>query len=257
MPHSLTSDLAHALDAAAFAEDRLGFRPDPWQRRVLRSTSQQILLNCCRQSGKSTTTSILALHTALYNPGALILLISPTQRQSKELFAKVVLFLRSLEPAEVLEEDNRLSCTLANGARIVSLPGDEKTIRGYSGPALIVEDEAARVLDATYAAVRPMLAVSGGRLVLMSTPSGRRGHFFEAWHGPPSEGWEKIELTATECPRISAEFLGQEERVLGPILFRQEYHAAFLDDAMTAFAQDLIAAALTDDFPPFLEVAAA
>jgi hypothetical protein len=256
-PHNLTSDLAHALDAAAFAEDRLGFRPDPWQRMVLRSTSQQILLNCCRQSGKSKTTAILALHQALYSPGALILLISPTQRQSKELFAKVVLFLRSLEPAEVLEEDNRLSCTLANGARIVSLPGDEKTIRGYSGPALIVEDEAARVLDATYAAVRPMLAVSHGRLVLMSTPSGRRGHFFEAWHGPPVEGWEKIELAAAECPRISAEFLAGEQRVLGPIMYEQAYFCAFLDDAMTAFEQDLIAAALTDDFPPFLEMEAA
>src|SRR3954471_489885 len=89
-PHSLGRDLAHALDAVAFAEDRLGFHPDPWQSRLLRSSAKQVILNCCRQSGKSTTTSILALHTALYQPNSLVLLISPTQRQSKELFAKVI-----------------------------------------------------------------------------------------------------------------------------------------------------------------------
>jgi hypothetical protein len=125
----LTRDLAHGLDAVAFASDRLGFDADPWQARLLRSTAPWVLLNCARQSGKSTTTAILALHTALYDPG-LILLVSPSLRQSKELFGKVARFLKSLEPVEPLEEDNRSSCELRNGARIVSLPGDPETLRG-------------------------------------------------------------------------------------------------------------------------------
>ena len=61
------------------------------------------------------------------------------------------------------------------------LPGQEKTIRGFSGVTLIIEDEASRVDDTLYRAVRPMLAVSGGRLILMSTPYGQTGHFFEEW----------------------------------------------------------------------------
>ena len=60
MPLDLTLDFAHALDPVAFAEDRLGFLPDPWQARVLRSPASWILLNCCRQSGKSTTTALVA-----------------------------------------------------------------------------------------------------------------------------------------------------------------------------------------------------
>ena len=88
----LARDLAHGLDPVAFAEDRLGFKPDPWQAQVLRSTSPWLLLNCCRQSGKSTTTAVLALHTALYDPG-LLLLVSPSLRQSKELLSKVTGFL--------------------------------------------------------------------------------------------------------------------------------------------------------------------
>src|SRR5205807_4268896 len=161
MPLDLALDLAHALDPVAFVQDRLKFEPDPWQASLLRSRAPWILLNCCRQSGKSTTTAAVALHTAIYNPG-LILLVSPSLRQSKELFAKVTGFLKDLEPAEVLEEDNKSSCTLANGARVVSLPGDPDTLRGYSAPKLIIKDEAAYVSDAMQAALDPMLAVSKG-----------------------------------------------------------------------------------------------
>ena len=45
-------------DPVVFAR-RLGFQPDPWQKRLLRSKSKRTLLNCSRQVGKSTITSIL------------------------------------------------------------------------------------------------------------------------------------------------------------------------------------------------------
>ena len=242
---SLELDFAHALDPVAFAEDRLGFVPDPWQTQVLRSRTQWLLLNCCRQSGKSTTTSVLALHTALYDPG-LILLVSPSLRQSKELFAKVISFLKDLQPAEVLDEDNKSSCTLANGARIVSLPGDPDTVRGFSAPKLVIKDEAAYVDDAMQASLDPMLAVSNGRLIELSTPNGRRGHFYENWmYG---EGVERIRIIGRECPRISAEFLDQQRRKLGPMLFAQEFEGEFIDADTSVFASELIELALADDF---------
>jgi hypothetical protein len=102
---------------------------------------------------------------------------------------------------------------LANGSRIVSLPGDEQTIRGYSGVALLAIDEAARVPDDLYRAVRPMLAVSGGRLVCLSTPYGKRGWFFETWKG--GSGWQRARITADQCPRITPEVLAEEERAIG------------------------------------------
>jgi hypothetical protein len=249
MPLDLGLDLAHGLDAQAFVEDRLGFRPDSWQARLLRQDARQIALNVCRQGGKSTTVAALALHTALYQPASLILLVSPSQRQSRELFAKATDFLRSLEPAETLEEDNRLSATLRNQSRIVSLPGDPKTIRGFSAPALVVEDEAAYVDDAVYASLRPMLAVSRGRLILMSTPAGRRGHYHEVWTA--GEGWERIKITGTECPRILPSFLEQERNALGPLLFGQEYMGEFIEDAASMFDDALIEGMFADDFALF------
>jgi len=194
----LALDLAHALDPVAFVQDRLKFEPDPWQARLLRSCAPWILLNCCRQSGKSTTMAAVALHTAIYDPG-LILLVSPSLRQSKELFTKVIGFLKDLEPAEVLEEDNKSSCTLANSARVVSLPGDPDTLRGYSAPKLIIKDEASYVSDAMQAALDPMLAVSKGRLIEMSSPNGKRGHFYENWQGGIDV--ERIKIIGRECPR--------------------------------------------------------
>jgi hypothetical protein len=248
MPFDLTLDLAHALDPVAFSEDRLNFWPDIWQAQLLRSTAPWIMLNCCRQSGKSTATAMVALHTAIYNPG-LILLVSPSLRQSKELFAKVMGFLKGLDPAEALEEDNRTSCELASGARIVSLPGDPDTLRGFSAPKLIVKDEAALVSDAMQAALDPMLAVSNGRLIELSSPNGRRGHFYENWeHG---EGVERIKIIGRECPRISAEFLDKQRRKLGPMLFSQEFEGVFIDAQSSAFSSELIELALTDNFERF------
>src|SRR3954470_9087218 len=245
MPLDLALDLAHALDPVAFVQDRLKFEPDPWQAQLLRSRASWILLNCCRQSGKSTTTAALALHTAIYNPG-LTLLVSPSLRQSKELFAKVTGFLKDLEPAEVLEEDNKSSCTLANGARIVSLPGDPDTLRGFSAPKLIIKDESAYCPDAMAAALEPMLAVSNGRLIELSTPNGRRGHFFESWDR--GTGAERIKITARQCSRISSEFLERQREKLGPMMFAQEFECEFIDAESSAFSSEMIDLALSDDF---------
>jgi hypothetical protein len=73
---AMARELRHALDPVAFARERLGFEPDPWQARVMRSAARQVLLNCARQSGKSTVTAAIATHTAVFRPGSLTLLVS-------------------------------------------------------------------------------------------------------------------------------------------------------------------------------------
>src|SRR5919106_3078115 len=187
MVSRLAEDLKLALDRATVAK-RLGIEPDPWQEDLLRSTSERVLLNCCRQSGKSTMTAIVALHRALYRPGSLILCLAPALRQSQELFSKIAGFYRDLGRPVSPVAERKLSLELENRSRIITLPGSEKTVRGFSGAALLVVDEAARVDDSLYYAVRPMLAVSGGSLRMLSTPYGKRGVFFEEWQD--GKGWE-------------------------------------------------------------------
>lgn len=245
----LAADLLLALDPVRFARERLHFNPDGWQAQALRSRAPRSLWNCTRQGGKSTTAAIVALHRAIYHPQSTVLLVSPSLRQSSELFRKVADLLGSLADKPKLTEENKLSLTMDNRSRIVSLPGAEATVRGYSGAALIIEDEAARVDDALYMAMRPMLAVSGGRLLLMSTPFGKRGHFFKEWT-EGGDGWERVEVTARDCPRISPAFLADEERSLGGLWFRQEYLCEFVDDESHVFNYELVMGALRDDIEP-------
>lgn len=245
-------DLAQALDPVILARQLWRAEPDPWQAGVLRWTGKRLILNCHRQSGKSTTAATLGLHTALYVPGSLVLLISPSLRQSSELFRKVGDQLDRLAVKPRLVEDNKLSFELEGGSRVVSLPSSEGTIRGFSGATLIIEDEASRVGDDLYRAVRPMLAVSAGRLILMSTPFGKRGHFFEEWTNGGAT-WERVEVKATECPRISAAFLEEERASLGDWWYRQEYCCEFVETVDQVFGYDLVMAAMNSDVKPLFE----
>jgi hypothetical protein len=243
----LREDLRLALDRSAFAR-ALGLEPDPWQERLLRFGSDRVLLNCCRQSGKSTMTGLIALHRALYYPGSLILCLAPALRQSQELFGKVLGFYRDLGRPVPPQGERKLSLELENGSRIVTLPGSEKTIRGFSGTSLLVLDEAARVEDELYFAVRPMLAVSGGALMMLSTPHGKRGVFYEEWSG--GHGWERYEVPAGRGPRISEGFLEEERVSLPPFIFRQEYECSFEETEDQVFTTDMIDKAVTDEVKP-------
>jgi hypothetical protein len=233
-------------DPNFFAEQYLGFIPDPWQTEVLRTDSKRVLLNCSRQSGKSTITAAMALHTAIFKLSSLILVISPSLRQSLELFRKLTDNLDKLDPEPALIEDNKLSCQFENGSRVVALPGHETTIRGFSAPSLVIEDEASRCEDEIYSAIRPMLAVSKGRLILLSTPHGKRGHFFEAWQNGGPE-WFRIRITADQCPRITADFLQEERRALGDRLYRQEYFGEFVETVDQLFHYDEVVKAISPD----------
>lgn len=223
----LGRDLALALDPVRLFE-LSGRTADPWQAKVLRSRSRRMLLLCARQTGKSVTAACLATHEAVYTPGALILILSPSLRQSSEAFKKCLDVYRLVAKDAPAEDESALKLSLRNGSRIISLPGSEETVRGFSGVRLLILDEASRVPDELVVAVRPMLSVSGGRLVALTTPWGRRGWFYQAW----TEGgnvWERTKIVAADCGRISPEFLREERQAIGERAYLQEYACAFVD----------------------------
>lgn len=245
---NIVDDLLMAMDPVAFSRTA-GIVPDDWQADVLRSSASRMLLNCSRQSGKSTITAALAMHTAIYDAGALVLLLSPSLRQSQELFKKCLAVYRGAGRPVPPSAESAMRLELGNGSRVVSLPGTEGSIRGFSAVKLLVIDEASLVENDLYYAVRPMLAVGAGRLIAMSTPHGKRGW----WHHEWTEGgstWERVEIPATACPRIGAAFLAEEERALGPRWFRQEYLCQFSENSEQIFAYDMLMRAVTPDVAP-------
>jgi Terminase large subunit, T4likevirus-type, N-terminal len=242
--------LARALDATRVMRE-IGLTPDRWQVQLLRSGLRRHLVLCSRQSGKSTTAACMAVSEALVGAAALVLLVSPTMRQSLELYRKVRYILATLQHTPRLRRDSGHELEFLNGSRIVSLPGEEGNIRGYSRASHIVIDEAARVPDDLYRAIRPMLAVSNGRLTCLSTPWRQEGWFYEAWASVGTE-WRRTMVTAVECPRISPKFLDEEQRELGPAAFAREYMCEFSVGAYRVFDPALVRAAFVASVTPLL-----
>jgi hypothetical protein len=239
---TIAEDVALALDPARFAR-RVGLEPEDWQAEVLQTPSRRVLLNCARQSGKSTITAVKALHVAIFEPGSLVLLRSPTLVQSQELFRKSVGFFRYLGRPIATEAETTQTLELANGSRIVSLSGSEDRGRGYSAVRLLVVDEASRVEDEAFFSDRPMLSERGA-IWLLSTPYGARGFFHDAWR---SAAWQRFEVPATKVARHSPDFLAEQRASMGEWWYRQEYECVFLDAVTSAFDSTSVARALRPD----------
>ncbi|HXD86818.1 MAG TPA: terminase family protein [Urbifossiella sp.] len=221
-----------------------GFAPDPWQVQLLRGDAPRSLLLCARQVGKSTVTAALALKTALTQPGSTTIVTAPVEPQANELLRKVLSMHNAIGRPVALLREAVTYLEFANGARVLALPGKERRVRSYSVDLLIV-DEAARVLDEVFSAASPTLAVSGGRLVALSTAFAKSGWFYDAWTG--DEDYRRLSITARDCPRISPEFLESERRTLGQRWFDMEYLNIFGDDIAAVFSVADIEAALDDE----------
>ena len=235
-------------DAVEFARRQLGIEPDEKQAEVLRSEAKRGILNCTRQWGKSTVAAAKAVHRAYTRPKSLVLVASPSYRQSAEFVRKASEMVSMLKIRPRGDGDNEISLLFPNGSRIVGLPGMEGTVRGFSAVSMLLIDEASRVEDAMYKALRPMLAVGDGDLWLLSTPFRKRGFFYSNWElGGPE--WHRVRVTALECPRISKQFL-EEDRTQQKGDFRMEYMCEFMEDGFSVFSRDLVERALDAGVKP-------
>ena len=189
MCRDLCSDLSAALDPARYLE-RLKLKPFDWQEEALDPTLRRVLLLCSRQTGKSTVVAGKALNKAKYYAPALILILSPAKDKSKEIMKKIEAMMVLDPQLPGLKTDAVFEKEFYNGSRIIALPGSEKSVRGYSGPSMIIVDEAARVLDETYRAARPMMVQADTELVALTTAWGKRGFFWNAWES--GTYWRKI-----------------------------------------------------------------
>src|ERR1700722_13662123 len=125
------TDFPSSRPPAVTVMRNLGLEPDPWQIDVLQGGHSRLLLNCCRQAGKSTTVALLGLVEAVFVPGTKVLLVSRSLRQSTELYRIATHFYRGMNKPLPLRQTAEELC-LSNFSRIVCLPCREETIRGYS-----------------------------------------------------------------------------------------------------------------------------
>lgn len=284
--NALARDFLGGLDRVEFAR-QCDLEPDEHQSAILRSSARNKAVCTSRQSGKSTVSALEGAADAWYDElhpearrvlgpkaHALVLITSPSQRQSDETFGKLQGHLGRKIAREVTEsvavetelktwvrkpgsatrvltseavsEWKVRSLELVSGARVVSLPGAPETVRGFSSVTRVIVDEAGFAPAGLLGALRPMMLVSRGSLTMLSTPNGKRGEFYDAMSGDGSD-WERHVLDWTRNPRISADDVERERRMLPAWLFEQEYCCVFTSLLGAVFHERDIEATLCDE----------
>jgi len=224
---------------------QVDFKPDDWQLELLQAEDRQIVVNTSRQVGKSTVVAAKLLYKALHVPGSLHIITSPTERQSIETLRKVVAFYDEYA-LKGMRAQSQTSLRFDNGSRIVAVSGKPESVRGYSDPDTVVIDEAAYCSDDLFQAIVPMLIVSGGQLILISTPNLTQGFWWEAFRY--WEGWRKFRIPATMCPRITAEKLEEQRRVLSEPIFMREFMCVPLEGSAMIFDVDVLRQHMRPDY---------
>jgi tRNA(Met) C34 N-acetyltransferase TmcA len=228
-------------DIISFAVNTLRFTQlDSWQSDFLTDTQhKRVILNCARQTGKSSMVAIRAIYEALTTPGSLILVISPTFRQSMLLFSKIMRFYDTAERPILPIKETETQLRLENDSWIVSLPSSEANVRGFSKVDFIAVDEAARVGADVYAAIMPMLLVSGGRIVMLSTPWGYDNFYSDVWHNNDND-WHKVKITADACPRITKEAIAIQRENMLSWQIDQELYCSFESSQLSLLSESAI-----------------
>ena len=241
---------AAAPNISAWAAETFGFNPDEVQRRILEETNTHILVLAPRQTGKSTAAAVRVLYTAVYNQCATILLASASGRQSGQILEKARQLARQMGLDLAGPPPKCEGFTLPNGSIVVALPDSEETIRGFSAPCLIVVDEAAFASDTLFTALEPMLTVSNGTLMLLSTPNGQVGYFYEQWHLQDNH-WTNIFGTLEDCPRVNTKAIEGMRKSMAKADFEQEFECKFVASSGQFISVETFRKCLRDDIPPF------
>jgi len=214
---------------------------DTWQEQVLNHQGN-IAIRAGRQVGKSEVISEKAVRFAIDHPGTVTLIVAASQRQSSLLFEKIVAKL--IDRQTVLDNTPTMTrANLLNGSIIYCLPTGRTGhyIRGFTVD-LLIADEAAFIPEPVWLAIEPMMAVSQkmrgfGHMILISTPFGKSGYFFNAFGKDKFRTWH---ISCYDCKRIGTKFLDDKRRELSKIEFAQEYLGDFIDDFRQFFPSKLI-----------------
>lgn len=229
---------------------QINFVPDRKQQLVLASTSNRVIVNGSRQTGKSHILAVRAVRKLISATPArpkLVLIVAKTKGQAEETIFKMDRCFAALNIRTHGDPTQEVARVLPDGSRVIGLAAKDDSVRSYTAD-LVILDEAARVPDDVWDAIEPTLATTDGDLIIASTPKGKRGLFWETWtNGGPE--WLKIQNTVHECPRISKHFI-EAQRRKGEAFFKQEYECQFVETGIYLLGRDQIERLINDKEQP-------
>lgn len=231
---------------------------DKWQQEVLNHKGNECICSG-RQTGKSTIISIKASEFAVKNKNKLVLIISVTEEQAIMLLQKCLLYIgqhypRFIQKGKLRPTKSKLQLTNGSIIRTKAVGQSGQGARGFTINMLIA-DEAAFMPEDVWAAVTPMLVTTGGDIILISTPHGKKGFFYEAYHSEEFKTWHINSWDNLKNRPVSADWTQlQRDKAIGHMEaerkrmsereFGQEYLGQFLDDLSQFFPDEVIRKAM-------------
>lgn len=179
-------------------------------------------------------------------------MFSPTEDQSKEFLGYVREMNEELGCPVPLIRESLSELAWANGSRIKAKADSPRGSRGFT-PNMIVVDEGAQVSDELYLSIKPMMVLGQAEMIILSTPFGKSGWFFDIWDDERKlSQWQPFKVTAYECPRIDRAILADHAATMPPRWFNQEFLCEFNDAVDAVFGREVIerAAKLDDAYLP-------
>ncbi len=212
----------------------LNYKPHEKQKLFHKSKARWRILDCGRRWGKTQCAVAEGIKLSFIKPKQRGWIVAPTFPLSQEDYR----VLKEILPNELVKEELKAErrIVLINGSEIEFKSADsEKSLRG-AGLNWCVLDEAARISEDSWNALRPSLSDKQGRGIFISTPKGKKWFYRMYLKGVKKvEGYESWHFPSNTNPYFPQEEWEEAKRNYPADWFSQEYEANFLDDMASVF----------------------
>jgi len=231
----------------------------PYQRAWVEDPARFKAGLMSRQVGKSFAGACEAVRDCLVTPAATWVVLSAGERQALEFMAKVrqwaeafALVIHDFDEqragAEALLRSSEVR--FATGSRVIALPANPATARGYSGNVILDEFAFHEDAEGIWRAIYPSITnpLRGElKLRVLSTPNGQGNRFYRLWTGGGAN-WSRHKVTVHDAiaAGLPINLDALREQIGDADAWAQEYECAFLDVGGVLFPYELIAGCESD-----------
>lgn len=239
--------LNERVEPERLLERVVGGKPDEWQRTLMNSTSEVIMVLASRRIGKSTTIGVMA-GQEIAKPEHQVIILARTLPQSQLLFAKIAYTWEKMNLPIQVTRRTMTEMHLQNGSSVVCVAAGEKgdQARGYGVKnGLLLYDEAAFIPRAVYGSTLA-IAEDNARTILITTPAGKSGKAYDMWtdHDMYPEV-ERIRACSMDQPRM-AKLVERQRKTLSKLEFQVEHGLSWMGRGSPFFDPETIAESFTD-----------
>lgn len=225
----------------------------PYQKKWILDPSRFKEGRWARQTGKSFCCAAGIVLDSRETDKNKWIAVSSGERQVKEFMEKIELHSNITEKAiswheetygfvnqEGFKEEYKVTeCRLRNGSKIIGVPANPDTARGYSANVYLDEFSVHKNSRDMWAAVFPIVSRGGHKLWITYTPKGRQNKAYEISNNAmfSHHVLDIYEAVKQGCPH-DIEIL--KSAIDDPDLWAQEYEVQFLDEATAFITYDMI-----------------